>query len=129
MTSNQGMTEAARALVESRLDSVEMVEVLLLLHADRERCWTVDEVAGASGLDTVTASRHLILLRQRGLLTVAMGGDASYTYGAQGELAGAVDDLMECYRTRPMELASVMAARPRQKLRLFADAFRLRRDK
>ena len=129
MTWDGAFPERVSALVEARLDSIEMIQVLMVLHGEPTRSWSAEEVARATGLDPVSASGHLIVLRQRGFLLVTMAGDASYTYGARGELSDTVDALMECYRTRPLELANLVAARPRNKLRLFADAFRVRRDK
>jgi hypothetical protein len=128
MPDQDTLPETVRRLVANRLESLEMVQVLLLLHADPDRVWTSADVEGATALDEVSASRQLILLRQGGLLTVEMASDATYRYGATGDLARAVDDLKQCYQARLVDLASLIASRPRQRLQLFADAFRLRKD-
>ena len=104
------------------------MQVLLLLRDQPERRWTSPEVTEALRLDEASVSGALVRLRQLGFLTVELEGDARYRYAAAGDLASAVDDLRECYRTRPLDLAALIAARPQQRLRLFADAFRLRKD-
>jgi hypothetical protein len=122
------LPESVQRLVAQRIDSVEMLQVLLVLHDDRGRTWTAAQAAQAASLDGVAATRQLVLLRQRGFLTVEMTEDAAYRYGPQGELREAADDLVKCYRARPLEVLSLVAARPLRRLRMFADAFRMRGD-
>ena len=112
----------------TRVDSLEMMQVLFVLHDQQNRTWSSQEITADLGLDEAAVSGALVRLRQRGLLAVEMADDAKYRYAASGDLAEAVDQLRQCYRTRPLELAALIAARPQQRLRLFADAFRLRKD-
>jgi hypothetical protein len=114
-------------LVTQHVASLEAMQVLLVLHSAPTRAWTSGEVAVATSLDEVSATRQLVVLRQRGLLAVEMTDDAAYRYNAAGELASAVDGLAECFRARPLDVAALIASRPQHRLRLFADAFRLRR--
>jgi hypothetical protein len=113
-------------LVARHVVSIETMQVLLTLHAAPDRAWTARDVAEATSLDDVSATRHLVLLRQHGLLSVELTDDASYRYNASGELAGAVDSLAACLRARPLEVAALISSRSHQRLRLFADAFRIR---
>jgi hypothetical protein len=122
------LPESVQRLVAQRIDSVEMLQVLLALYDDSGRTWTAAQAAQAASLDSVAATRQLVLLRQRGFLTVEMADDAAYRYGPPEEVRDAVDDLVKCYRARPLEVLSLIAARPLRRLRMFADAFRLRRE-
>lgn len=123
-----GLPDDARLLVERRIDSIEMLDVLLLLHGNPRRPWTAAEAARALGTSEVAASAQLVALRQGGILSVEMTDDARYTYQPRPELAVAVDALAAHFHENPLEVAELIAARPKQKLRLFADAFRLRKD-
>jgi hypothetical protein len=123
-----GPPEAVQRLVATRIDSFEMLQVLVLLCDHPEKRWTSPEVTAALQLDQASVSGALVRLRQRGFLAVEMEEDARYRYAAHGELADAVDQLLDSYRARPLDLAALIAAGPRQRLRLFADAFRLRKD-
>lgn len=122
------LPEQVQQLVATRVDSLEMMQVLFVLHDQQNRTWSSQEITADLGLDEAAVSGALVRLRQRGLLAVEMADDAKYRYAASGDLAEAVDQLRQCYRARPLELAALIAARPQQRLRLFADAFRLRKD-
>jgi hypothetical protein len=129
MTHHGSLPDAVQRLVATRIDSLEMMQVLLLLSDLPPRAWTSREAAESLGSDEVSVSGQLVRLRQRGLLAVQMSEDASYRYAASGDLALAVEQLRECARSRPLEVAALLATRPQQRLRHFADAFRMRRDK
>ena len=121
------LPEPVQDLVARHVASIETMQVLLTLHAAPTRAWTSRDVAAATSLDEVAATRQLVILRQRGLLAVEMTDDAAYRYNAEGDLASAVDGLAQCFRARPLDVAALIASRPQHRLRLFADAFRLRR--
>jgi DNA-binding MarR family transcriptional regulator len=129
MPAHRPLPESVEGLIATRIESLEAMQVLFLLRDRPDRTFTAREVAESLALDDVSVSRQLIQLRQRGLLAVEMSDDASYRYAASGELASAVDELRECYVSRPLDLAALIANRPQVRLRLFADAFRLRGGK
>jgi hypothetical protein len=112
-----------QAFIANHVGSIELLEVLLLMHAERDRAWAAEEVGARLRLSAVSASQHLVALRQRGLLSVALAGDAVYRYQPSPALAGVVDELAQLYRERRLLVADLVATRPRSKLRLFADAF------
>jgi hypothetical protein len=128
MWSRGELPPSVQELVGARIDSLEMMQVLLVIREQPDRSWTLDMVRDASSMDEAAISGALVKLRQRGFLSVELAGDTRYRYAASGDLAAAVDDLRECYRTRPLDLAAFIASRPQKRLRLFADAFRLRKD-
>ena len=128
MWSHASLPESVQQLIASRIDSVEMLRVLVLLRDEPGRRWTSREVTSALELDEASVSGALVRLRQRGFLAVELQDDTRYRYAAEGDLADAVAELRKCYQARPLDLAALIAARPQQRLRLFADAFRLRKD-
>lgn len=128
MWSRDALPPSVQELIDSRIDSLAMMQVLLLIREQADRRWTFETVRDASSMDEASISGALVKLRQRGFLSVELADDACYRYAASGDLAAAVDELRECYRSRPLDLAARVASRPQQRLRLFADAFRLRRD-
>jgi hypothetical protein len=123
------LPRSVEELISTHLDSIEALRVLLRLHAAPGETWTARAVAEATSMDEVSATRHLVSLRQRGFLAVEMADDAAYRYAAAGTQAASVDELAACFESRPMDVAETIAQRPQRDLRLFADAFRLRRRK
>lgn len=128
MSARGALPASVQELVHARIDSLEMLQVLLLIHGRPEQSWNYATVRDSVSMDEASISGALVKLRQRGFLSVEISDDTLYRYSAAGELAAAVDDLRDCYRARPLDLASLIASRPQQRLRLFADAFRIRKD-
>ena len=107
--------------------------MLLLLNLEPRRAWTADEVAASLRISVASASARLLDLRQRGLLAVELTAgsaaiDVAYTCRPSTSVAGVVDELAACYRELRLQVAEVIATAPRRKLRLFVDAFKIRKD-
>jgi DNA-binding IclR family transcriptional regulator len=122
------LPEDAKAFLTLRIESPEFLDVLELFRAAGERSWTPAQVAQAVGLDEVTVSRALVGLRQGGILKVSIDQDLHYTYQPSPAAAEAIDALLTGYHEDPRQVMELLATRPREKLRLFANAFRIRRD-
>jgi DNA-binding MarR family transcriptional regulator len=129
--SRDELPESARSFLIQRIESPDFLEVLLLLHGGGERSWAPHEVRRAMDLDDVTVNRALVSLRQSGILKVTIDDhdDVQYFYRPSPEAANTVDAVAERYREDPRGILELIATRPRQKLRLFADAFRIRGDR
>lgn len=118
--------EVVRRLVATHIHSVEQLEVLLLLWARRERTWTADEVARELRIDAGSAASRLLDLHGRGFLE-DRGGAFAFRNGVP-ELQRSVDALAEAYRERRVSLINLIFSKPVDKVRLFADAFKYRKD-
>jgi hypothetical protein len=122
------ISDDVRSLALRRLESPAFLDVLLLLRAGGARAWSPAEVVTALHLDEVEVSRALVTLRQAGILKAAIGEDVSYSFAPHPEVADTIAELARAYREQPQAILDLIATRPRHKLRLFADAFRLRSD-
>ena len=109
------------------IDSVEQLEVLLLLHRAGNSAWTPEMVAAALYTQPASAARRLASLCDHGLLEQA-GEPLTYRYVAEnperGELISTVADT---YRERRVAVVTAIATNPMENVRAFSDAFRLRR--
>lgn len=117
-----------RQLIAQRLESMEQVEVLVLLARTEPRRWSSAEVAAELRWPQPIAVNSLEELACGKLLTRAGTGAASVTY----EYAPPADDresiaaLIHLYETRPLVLGRLIYDRPPTVARSFADAFRIR---
>jgi hypothetical protein len=127
MPPRSAIPEDVHSLILRSLESPAFLDVLLLLHDGPGRAWQAPDVAATLHLGEVEASRALVTLRQAGILAVTIGKDVAYSYRPQPETAQTIDALADHYRQEPQAVLDLIANRPRQKLRLFADAFRLRK--
>lgn len=112
-----------RTFVNKNINSVEQIEVLLILRANPERAWTVDEISAI-----MRSSAHSIRSRLEGLqakkLAVIVTGEG-FRYAASGRLDAMVEMLGEEYGRRRFSVIELVFTRP-DAARQFADAFRLR---
>lgn len=118
--------DVARFLSD-HIDSVEQLEVLLLLHRAGRSAWTPEMVAAALYTQPASAARRLASLCDHGLLEQE-GETPAYRYVAKnperGELISTVADT---YRERRVAVVTAIATNPMENVRAFSDAFRLRR--
>lgn len=123
-----------RTLIAQHLDSVLEVEILLLLYHSREQPWTADDLVRVLRINPDWAANQLAKLCEQGLLRCDAATPEApamrYSYQAKSaELDAAVAALDEAYTSRRVSVIEAVFAKPMDKIRSFADAFRIRRDK
>lgn len=124
-----GITERVRSFVRENIQSIEQVEVLLLLFRTAPREWTAMATGRELRIDPVSAARRLTDFQSRGLVKARPGDQALlYWYdGASGAQDRAINELASAYRDRRTALINLVLSTPNEDVRVFADAFRLRR--
>jgi hypothetical protein len=117
--------------ISDHIDSVELIEVLLLVKRSRDREWTAQEVSERLYTSLRSAAHRLEALRASRLVAVREeGAHAHHRYEpADAALGRAVDDLENVYAERRTRVINLIFSRPDDKIRTFADAFRIREDK
>jgi DNA-binding HxlR family transcriptional regulator len=118
-----------RQFIADHIDSVMQLEVLLLLAAERQRAWTANDLAELLRIDPTWVDAQLRAMAAAGL--VAQQADpAAFRFDPRTpELAQAVDELAKTYADRRVTVIGLIFAKPMDKIRSFADAFRIRKDK
>ncbi|MDY7225856.1 hypothetical protein [Hyalangium rubrum] len=116
--------------IATHIDSIEKLEVLLLLRARPDREWTVQDVSQELRITEASAAARLTDLTARRLLVDRAGSPTTYRFSpASSEDAQDVSDLQSTYSLRRVSVISFIFSKPLDKVRGFADAFRLKRDK
>ena len=117
-----------RRLVRERVGTMDHVEVLMRLHADPNVALTASEVEAASRLGPETVRRSLDHLVRAGLARHDPASD-SWRYAAGSiEDRRAVEALSVMYHQRPVSLVKLIYEQPPTPIKLFSDAFRLRKE-
>lgn len=116
---------AFRTFINKNISSVEQIEVLLILHANPERAWTIDEISAILRSSPNSIRSRLVTLERHGLSAAAQSDE--YQYAASGRLHEMVEVLAEEYGQRRFSVIELVFSRP-DAARSFADAFRLRED-
>lgn len=118
--------EEVRNFLLQCIDSVEQLEVLLLLHRTPEQDWSPETVAQALYSNADSIRRRLAGLHANGLL--ASTASSSYRYQPKtSALDATVRLLADTYRERRVAVITVIASKPMENVRAFSDAFRLRK--
>jgi DNA-binding IclR family transcriptional regulator len=123
-----GLPEDVHRFLYQNIDSVEQLEVLLLLWRTLDRGWTADEVATAVYSHPSSVLRRLAILLGQGLLREREPG--CYQYAPRtADLHDTVTRLDHMYRERRVAVITLIASKPIENVRAFSDAFRIRRNK
>lgn len=118
---------AVRDLLQ-QLDSVEQLEALLLLHRRPDRDWSALEVSEELRTNAQSIATRMEGLRASGLVGPGLE-PGSHRYAPRTrDLLASVDALAEEYTVRRVSVITYIIDKPSERIRSFADAFRLRRD-
>lgn len=117
-------------LIAEHITSVEQLEILLLLREHAEQEWSASKVSEEIRTSERSAATRLADLRARGFLTSRE--DAGVTVYRFDPLTvtqrRAVASLSQVYRERRYTVIDLIFSKPIDRLRVYADAFRLRKD-
>lgn len=126
MASN-GLPEIVQRIIGDHIDSVEQLEVLLLLRREREHPWNAETVARELRIAAASAEDRLCDLTRRGMLQPT--DEQNYRYAPrERRLDEAVGALASAYSERRVSVINLIFSKPTDRIRTFADAFRVRRD-
>ena len=114
----------AKEFIHQHIHSVAQLEVLLALHREPERRWTVEEMTGSMYLQPQMVADLLQDLVRRGF---AAEENSAFRYGHVPEATRTiVNRLAQLYKERRVAVAAEIFAAPADSARAFAAAFRLR---
>ncbi|MCP3100929.1 hypothetical protein LZ198_18820 [Myxococcus sp. K15C18031901] len=116
--------------ITTHIDSLEKLEVLLLLRSQSGKEWTASSVSLELRITDSSAAARLADLTERKLLVSDGGTPPVYRFSpASSEDVQAVTELAAVYGARRVSVISFIFSRPLDKVRGFAEAFVLKKDK
>ena len=132
---NGGLPDDVVRFIGDHINSVEQLEVLLLLRATRPKAWDADAVAKELRIAPISAGERLEDLSVRGLAAASEEPAAGYRYSPRtGELDRAVGRLASVYAERRVSVITQIFSKPEDatptpgdNIRLFSDAFKFRK--
>jgi len=119
------LSPAVRTLIRQHVHSVGGLELLMLLHAERDRSWSVRDICDALTCPASWAEARLDAMADAGL--IQREGDRWRYAASNTELEQATSALQEAYRLHSREVVRFVFATPGRDLKEFSDAFRVRR--
>jgi hypothetical protein len=128
--SDRESTDELRTFIHKHIDSVVELEVLLLLYQTAPAEWSAESVSASLRITESSAATVLETLTTRELLARVTMAQRSYRYEpCSPQLRSAVESLATAYNDRRVTIISLIFSKPLDKIRIFADAFRIPRDK
>jgi DNA-binding IclR family transcriptional regulator len=126
----QNISETLKSFIREQIQTVSRLEVLLLLHQHRPRAVSAGEVANGLGFDQDSVEAQLAALEAIGLVIHSDSRKTRYKYYPRNASFGAlVDHLAMNYATQRVSILSLLMSEHPDRIRLFAEAFRIIRRK
>jgi hypothetical protein len=123
-----GLPPRVQRFLTTHIDSIEKLEVLLLLRARTERAWTAPSVALELRITEASAARRLAELKTGGLLLQDGVAEYRFSPGSSDDVQASAE-LASVYAQRRVSVISFIFSRPMDRVRGFADAFVFTQDK
>ena len=125
----QHISQGLKRFIKEKIQTVLRLEVLLLLHHQQTRSFSVAEVANELGFEKEDVNGELTALETIGVVVKSNPDKQKYRYHPLNEALGSmVDQLAVGYSKQRIPILSVILAEP-DRTRLFAEAFKIIRRK
>lgn len=122
------LSQNLERFLRTSIRSVWELELLLLLRKESSRAWSAAELVRQLRASGLVVSDALVALQRADLVTQEPAEYFRYR-PVTAELAEVVDELAETYANLPASIMNIIWSTPRSNIEIFADAFRLRKDK
>ncbi len=127
---DQTLSPSLQEFISRHIGSVVQAELLLLAQGSAPRRWSAAEIAAELRVEPAGARSQADALCSRGLLRSTGESDPRYWYEpSSDEIQQGVLELARAYPDRRVSIISFIYSRPPDPLKLFADAFRIVKDK
>lgn len=120
------LPDEVERFIAEHVDTLEQLEILLLLRAQRSREFTADAVTAELRLGPATAPERLAALAARGFLS-CQGVPPLYRYAPNPATDQVIGALASVYAERRVAVITRIFSPRTDSVRSFADAFKLRR--
>ena len=122
-------TDELRSFIEQTIPTVDAAELLIVLARSRDREYTLGDLVAAvrpTGVTEAVCRNYLAHFQARGLVSASAA--SLYRYApARSELDAHVQALTRVFNERPVTLVRLIYASKDEKIRQFADAFRIKK--
>jgi hypothetical protein len=127
---DDGIQPRVKQFITDHVDSVMQLEMLLLLAGESGKVWTSSDLAQQLRIDPVWVDGQLRAMSAGGLVVTIEASPTQFRYEPRTpDLAQIVKELAHAYTDRRVTVIGLIFAKPTEKIRSFADAFRIRKDR
>lgn len=114
-------------ILTNYIESVAQLEVIFLFYKNNQTPWSVPQISKELRSSDASAAKQVTLLLRLGLIKTT--DDDHYVYSPSTEkLRESIEKLYEVFQVKQVAVISFLYDKPNDKLKGFADAFKLRKD-
>ena len=124
------LSEELRVFIKQHITSLEELEILLLLHKEPNRSWTIEQVFKVTQSNLDSVAERLKNLAQFGLL--AMEGTAPLIFRfkpGSPELEQRTSELQQAHALSKYKVIEAIFSAPQSQAQKFADSFKIKKEK
>jgi DNA-binding MarR family transcriptional regulator len=116
--------------IDANVESLDQLEILRVIGESPDKQWSAVELAKESQVRSAAIAGHLAALESRGLVkTTTQEAQLVCVYAPRTpELQNMLSQMLQLYRERPVTLIRMVSSRADERLKAFADAFRLGKE-
>ena len=122
---SEGVPPRVSDFILAHVDSIELLEVILMLAAQPGTAFTTVEVSDHLRTAPSSAANRLTMLRDHKLVDVLPGD--RYRVRADPELAKLLGEVAQAYRDWRLKVVTLIYSRPSDVVRVFTNAFLLKK--
>lgn len=128
--SEKVFSEELERFIAGEINSLEQLEILLLLSGNPHKWWTATGVYEVIKSSVQSVQDRLNEMAERGLLTKEVDIEVRYQFSPKNEQVWKVtSELRDAYKERSVKVVQAIYNKPPDAVQEFARAFRLRKDK
>ena len=127
--SESGFSKELDKFIAQEIQSVEQLEVLLLLSGNPDKWWTAQGAYDIIKSNPASVANRLEEMVARGVLRKEGQNDVRYQFAPQDPaLWNIVNELRNAYKERSVKVVQAIYSKPPDAVQEFARAFRLRKE-
>jgi len=130
VTPDKPIADDILRFIDANVDSIEQLEILRVLGEDDAKRWHVADLAKASQVNPSAIHAHLSALEHRGLIrTESVENQVVCQISPRNQsIAEMLARLLQAYKEHPVTMIRIVYDRADDRLKAFAEAFRLRKE-
>lgn len=122
------LSDDTKNFILNKITSVEQINILMLLHLNPTKNWTVAEISEELRSVSTSIQTRLNGLYEGGVLTKPHHHHFRYSPTSE-EMSSKIAQLIESYQARPYKVIDLIYSGPSNVLQAFSDAFKIKKDK
>jgi hypothetical protein len=121
------MSDSVLDFIRQSIKSVWALELLLLLHRNSDRTWSVCDLSREMRGSEMMVGDIVKKFKDDGLVSILESGELRYQ--PEDKLSNIITDLSSVYLETPLAVIKAILDSPNDRIQLFADAFKFRNNK